>query len=74
MNGDITKQDLIDLFIKICPEVQITEEQIETFRENIFEDGTSFDTARDFLLHKAFLAAIDETILQYNKEIMSIFI
>lgn len=67
MNKEITTQDLVDLFVEICPEINISEEEIEKIRKNMFEDGTSFDTVRGFMLHKVFVAAITEL---YDKMIM----
>ena len=69
MNKEITKQDVIELFTKVCPEVYISEAEIKSIQENAFETGTSYETVRDFIIHKAFVEAVAQLYEHYRGKI-----
>lgn len=58
MNKGITKEDIIQLFPRVCPEIHISEEDIQGLADTVFNGN--YMIARDFVLHKAFMSAINE--------------
>lgn len=70
MNKEIIKQDLIGLFAKLCPEVEITEKEINSIKDVVFEKGTSYEYARNFVLNKAFASAITEIYRKISDNVL----
>ena len=58
MNNVITKEDIIQLFPHVCPEIHISEEAIQCVANDAFNGN--YVLARDFVLHEAFITAIHE--------------
>lgn len=58
MNEGITKEDIIQLFPHVCPEIHISEEDIQGLADTVFNGN--YMIARDFVLHNAFMSAINE--------------
>ena len=58
MNNEITKEDIIQLFSHVCPEIHIYEEDIQCVANAAFSDN--YELARDFVLHEAFVTVINE--------------
>ena len=58
MNKGITKEDIIQLFPHVCPEIHISEEDIQGVADTAFNGN--YTIARDFVLRKAFMEAINE--------------
>ena len=70
MNKEITKQDLIGLFAKLCPKVEITEEEINSIKDVVFENGTSYEHARNFVLNEAFATVITEIYRKISDNVL----
>ena len=58
MNNGITKEDIIQLFPHVCPEIHISEEDIQGLADTAFNGN--YMLARDFVLHESFITAIHE--------------
>ena len=58
MNNGITKEDIIQLFPHVCPEIHISEEDIQDVANTVFNGN--YMIARDFMLHNAFIRVINE--------------
>ena len=58
MNEGITKEDIIQLFPRVCPEIHISEEDIQGVANTLFNGN--YMIARDFVLRKAFITTINE--------------
>lgn len=58
MNNGITKEDIIRLFPHVCPEIHISEEDIQDVANTVFNGN--YTIARDFVLRKAFMSTINE--------------
>ena len=58
MNKGITKEDIIQLFPHVCPEIHISEEDIQGVADTAFNGN--YTIARGFVLRKAFITAINE--------------
>lgn len=58
MNNGITKEDIIQLFPHVCPEIHISEEDIQGVADTAFNGN--YTIARGFVLCKSFITAINE--------------
>ena len=58
MNEGITKEDIVQLFPRVCPEIHISEEDIQDVANTVFNGN--YMIARDFVLRKAFMSVINE--------------
>lgn len=58
MNKGITKEDIIQLFPHVCPEIHISEEDIQGVADTAFNGN--YTIARGFVLRKAFITAMNE--------------
>ena len=60
MNKGITRQDIVNIFAHICPDVNFSEEQIREIANVTYGGGTSYEVLRNNVLEQIFRKVITE--------------